>query len=418
MSFSLPLDPGRALLAIALASALWFVIQNDENPDRTSVTDFRVPVELVNVPAGLVQVGESPSVQLRVRVPTDAWPRLRAEMFRATADASEATGGGNEVPVAVERLDSAIRAAEPVPARALVLMEEIREASVPVKVNIVGSVPFGYSYQPPRPAPDRVTVAGPASRIQRVESVITEIRLDGITVSVNASYAPRPVDSRGAEVSGVRITPSAVTVAIEVSQQVAYKEVGVRPRMRGRTAAGYVIDGVDVEPASVTVVGEPQALSEVNFVETQGVELGNASSTAVRRVQLAPPTGIGLLQTQPVAVTVRISPLIASQTVRVTPTVQGLGPGLLLAGDVPAVDLTISGPTPTLRGLAPNAFGAILNLAGLGAGRQEVAPRVTVPSGFQLESIEPSLVVVVLRPAEAISPASTQQSPVAAFPTP
>jgi len=329
-------------------------------------------------------------------------------MFRATADASEAFGGGNEVPVSVERLDSAIRAAEPVPARVLVVMEEIREASVPVRVNIVGNVPFGYSYQPPRPAPDRVTVAGPASRIQRVESAVTEIRLDGITVSVNASYAPRPVDSRGTDVTGVRINPSAVTVAIEVSQQVAYKEVGVRPRLRGRTAAGYVVDGVDVEPASVTVVGEPQALAEVNFVETQGVDLGNASSTTVRRVQVAPPSGIGLLQTQPVAVTVRISPLVATQTVRVTPTIQGLGPGLLLAGEVPTLDLTISGPTPTLRGLSPNAFGAILNLGGLGAGRQEITPRVTVPSGFQLESIEPALVVVVLRPAEASAPAAPQ----------
>src|SRR5215212_810793 len=109
---AISMDPGRALLAVVLACAVWFVIQNDENPDRTSVTEFRVPVDVVNAPPNMVAVGDAPAVQVRVRVPIDVWPRLRASMFRATADAVNATAGTNELPVTIEPLDSSIRSAE------------------------------------------------------------------------------------------------------------------------------------------------------------------------------------------------------------------------------------------------------------------------------------------------------------------
>lgn len=392
-------DLGRALLAILLASALYIVIRNDENPERTAVTEFRVPVDVVNVPPGLAMVGDPPSAQMRVRVPTDVWPRLRPEMFRATGDAAEATAGPSEVPVSVERLDPSIRSVEPFPPRAAVVFEEIREISVPVRVNVVGNVPFGYSYQPPRAQPDRVTVAGPVSRIQRVESALVEIRLDGITVSVDASYVPRLVDSRGGELTGVRVSPASVNITVGVTQQLSYKEVGVRPRLSGRVSNGYFVEGLETDPTSVTVVGEPQALATVDFVETQQVELGNASSTVVRRVQLSPPRGIGLLQTQPISVTVQVAPIPTTQVVRLVPSLEGLGPGLQLVGELPPVDLTISGPAPTLRGLAPRAFGVALSVAGLSAGEHKVTPRVIVPSGVQLDTVEPSSVAIVLRAA-------------------
>src|SRR6266511_4803153 len=393
----LRIDLGRLVLAVALAFALWIVVQNEQNPDRTDIPSFAIPAEIVNTPPGLVVVSEPPQIQVRVRMPSDSWGLLRPGSFRATADASGAAPGLNELPVKVEALEQQVRSVDPIPPRVNVAIEEIGERVVPVRLNINSSVPFGYAYSTPRITPENITIAGPSSGIRRVEAAVVELRLDGVTVSLNATYAPRPVDARGADVRDVRLTPATVNVEVPVAQQVGYKEVGVRPVIRGRVTAGYYLEPVELEPSTVTVVGSPTTLGGVNFVDTEPIDVGGISSSVVRRVQVLPPQGLALLQPQPISVTLRVTPLTVTQTVRVVPTAQNLGTSLQLAGDLPQVDITLSGPAPTLQALSPRDFRVALELGGLRAGRHEVEPRVTVPAGFTLERVDPPRVTVVLR---------------------
>ena len=409
----LRLDVGRLLLAIGLASALWIVVQNEQNPDRTDIPNLTVPVDVVNAPPGLVVVSEAPQIQVRVRMPSESWALLRPGSFRATASAAQAVPGVNELPVQVEALEPRVRAVDPIPPLVNVAFEEVTERVVPVRLNITGNVPFGYAYATPRIAPENVTVTGSSSAVQRVEAAVVDIRLDSLTVSLDATYAPRAIDARGGEVRGVRTTPSTVNVEVPIQQQVGYKEVGVRPVVQGRVAAGYLLQPVEVEPSSVTIVGPPATLANVNFAETEPIDVANISSSVVRRSQVVAPPGLSLLQTDPVSVTLRVTPITVSQTIRLAPSAQNLGAGLQLVGDVPHVDVALSGPAPTLQTLKPGDFQVVLDLAGLGPGRHEVEPRVTVPAGFSLEGVTPPRVTVELRqlvtptPILAPTPAAT-----------
>ncbi len=403
----LRVDFGRAVLAIGLAAALWIVVQNETNPDRVDVPNFTVMVEVRDIPTGLVVLSEAPQVQVRVRAPSDSWSRLRPGSFRATADASLVRPGVNEVPVDVEPLDSQVRSVEAIPPRVNVAIEEIGERSVPVRLNITGNVPFGYAYSTPRVTPENVAVSGPASVIQRVDAAIVELRLDGVTVGLNATYAPQPVDGRGGDVRGVGVSPPTVNVEVPVAQQVGYKEVGIRPVVRGRVAAGYYLQPVDLEPATVTVVGSPSTLAEVNFADTEPIDIGNSSTSVVRRVQVVPPPGLTLLQPQPVNVTLRVSPLIVSQAVRLVPSIENLSPGVELVSGLPQLEVTLMGPAPTLQALTPRDFRVVLDLAGLRAGTHDVEPRVTVPPGFSLERVEPARVTITLREAPTPAPLPT-----------
>ncbi|HZO29290.1 MAG TPA: CdaR family protein [Chloroflexota bacterium] len=409
------LDPGRAIIALGLACALWIVVQNEANPERTDIPALTVPVDMVNVPPGLLVVSEQPQIQVRVRMPSESWSLLRPGSFRATADAGNASPGVNELPVRVEALEPRVRQVDPIPPLANVALEEVSERIMPVRLNILGNVPFGYAYSTPRIAPENVTVSGPSTAVQRVDSIVVDIRLDGLTVSLNATYAPRPLDARGTEVRAVRVNPSTVNVEVPVAQQVGYKEVGVRPVVRGRVAAGYYLQPIEVEPSTVTVVGSPGALTNVSFVDSEPVDVSNLSSSVVRRVQVVPPTGLTLLQPQPVSLTIRVTPLTVSQTLRVSPTIQGLGPGLEIVGDVPQVDVTLNGPAPTLQTLTPRDFRVAVDLAGLGPGRHEVEPQVAVPGGFTQERVEPARVTVTIRALATPVPSPT---PILAPPTP
>lgn len=409
----LRLDLGRALLALGLASSLWIVVQNEQNPDRTDVPNFTVPVEVSGLPAGLVAVSESPQIQVRVRMPSESFSLLRPGSFRATADASGAGPGVNEIPVRVEALEQRVRAVDPIPPLVNVAFEEVTERSAPVRLNIIGNVPFGYAYTTPRIAPENVTITGPASVVQRVETAVVDIRLDGLTVSLNATYAPRAIDARGGDVRNVRVNPSTINVEVPVQQQVGYKEVGIRPAVRGRVAAGYYLQPVEVEPASVTLVGPPAVLATANFAETEPIDASGLSSSVVRRAQVVAPSGLSLLQADPVNVTLRVTPVMAAQAIRITPTILNLPTGMQQVGDIPQVDVTLSGPAPTLQTLRPGDFRVALDLAGLGAGRHVLEPQVVVPAGFTLDSLNPPRVTIELRqlatptPILAPTPAAT-----------
>ena len=400
-------DIGRALIAVALAGALWIVVQNEQNPERTDVPALAVPVDVVNVPPGLVVVSEAPEIQVRVRLPSESWALLRPGSFRATADATNANPGVNELPIRVEALEPRVRQADPIPPLANVVLEEVSERPMPVRLNIIGNVPFGYAYSTPRIAPENVTVSGASSAVQRVESVVVDIRLDGLTVSLNATYAPRAIDARGADVRTVRVTPATVNIEVPVAQQVGYKEVGVRPVVQGQVAAGYLLQPIEVAPSTVTIVGSPATLANVNYVDTEPVDVSGLANSVVRRAQVVPPQGLSLLQPQPVSLTIRVNPLTSSQTLRVTPTLRGLGAGLQIAGDVPTVDVTLSGPAPTLQTLTTRDFQVTLDLTGLPAGQHQVEAKVAVPGGFTLDRVDPTRVAITIRQPPTPIPSPT-----------
>ena len=60
MRLPFKIDPGRALFAVALAVLLYFVALNETNPEGRNLTSFTVPVQPVNVPAGLVVTAAPP----------------------------------------------------------------------------------------------------------------------------------------------------------------------------------------------------------------------------------------------------------------------------------------------------------------------------------------------------------------------
>ena len=59
-------------LALALASALWWVITTEQNPERNELFPSSIPVEVINAPPSLVVVGEVPQIQAQVRAPSES----------------------------------------------------------------------------------------------------------------------------------------------------------------------------------------------------------------------------------------------------------------------------------------------------------------------------------------------------------
>jgi YbbR domain-containing protein len=400
------------VFAVALAVLLYFVAVNETNPEGRDKTGFTVPVQPVNVPAGLVTTTPlPPPVSLWVRAPANVFRRLRETSFTAQVDASGARAGDNEnLPVTVNWTDPEVRDAVAEPRVVTLHLEEVRKQSLPVRVNLIGQPPSGYQLGTVTVDPTQLTVEGAASQLARATEAIVDVNVERVTVSVNGVYTPHIVDDRGNDLRDLKllVTPPSVTVQVAITQQTQYKVVGVRPVTQGQPAPGYALQPLEVNPPTTTLAGDQGGLEGANFVDTAPIDINGISATTVKNVALQQPAGTLLLQPgQTVTVTVRVTTLSVNQTVRVLPSVINLSGAVQLARPLDLVSVTVSGPAPALSTLSlnPSEFKIVLDVTGKGPGRYAVDVKVQqVPTGLTLEDFSPKQIQVELRDTPAPTP--------------
>lgn len=399
---------GLAALAVLTSIALWVLVVNDQNPERIDTPDIAIPVELVRQPSGLVLMSTPDPVRFKIQAPRDRWTSFRASSFRATVDLSRLGPGIHSAPIVAEASDPQVHVLEVIPPTTSVRLEEVRERTMPVRVNLVGNVPFGYVYGKARVDPEVVVVTGPSSLVQSVESASVDVRLDGITVDIDAAFHPSPIDSSGATVRNVRFNVETVRVQLPVQQQVSYKQVGIRPTLSGNPATGYWIESVTSEPPSVTAVGDPKALAGIDFLETTPLNVAGATASLAQDVRVVTPQGVSLVQQQQtVRLRANIIPMQVSQIVRVAPRVVNLDSRLRVLGVPSFYDVTVQGAAPSMQAANVDNISVILDVAGLGEGTVSVRPTVRVPSGVQLVSINPDSATLLLSQAAPTSAPGT-----------
>jgi YbbR domain-containing protein len=391
---------------IDLVRALWLVVQTELNPERSDM--FQLSVEARNVPSGMVITNEADwrPVTVRMSAPSDVFAQLRTGDVRAYVDLSRATPGEARVRVQVPQPDPLVRSSEPNPNTVLVRLEELTRKTVPVAARLEGNLPFGYRAGRPTVDPGTLTVAGPASFVRRIESAAVEVRLDAVTSDLDSSLPAVLLNAQGERVPatapGVEVQPPTLHVQLPITQQVGYKEVGVHPVLRGAVAPGYWVERVAVEPAVVTIIGEPQPLGAVESLDTEPTDLAGATGPFTRQVSVQAPTGVSLARAEPLTLTVQVSAVALRQTLRVPVTVQGVGGDLFLASDVPIVTVTASGPAD--QGLSIGDVRVTVDASGLADGAYTLPVRLTLPDRYQFEDLSPTSVRVALQPANAVSP--------------
>jgi YbbR domain-containing protein len=359
-----------------------------------------VPVDVVNLPSGLVATQDPQTVHVNLRATETAFTQVQQASFSAQVDASGANAGDNQLPVQVRSTDSAVSALTADPSEITVHLDNLQQRSLPVQVVPTGDVPQGYAIGQPTASPDTVTVTGPGSVVQLATAAVISVPVQGATLSVNGTYTSTIVDAHGSSLTApdLNFTPPAISVQIPVNQLTQYKEVGVQPATSGVPAPGYVVDSITVDPPTATLVGSAAALESDSLVQTQPIDISSVSSTVVRQVGLAPPSGSILLDpTQMVTATVHVAPLQMTETIQAQASVVNKGSDVDTTGSPPFVSLTVTGPSPILAQLASTNLQVVLDVSGKGAGHYDIAPQVrNLPQGISLDSTAPQTVAVDL----------------------
>lgn len=414
-------DLGSIVLALCLATIVWMVAMREENPFVRGAWAEAIPIELVNRPEGMLIVGEVPTqVRVTIRAPQSSWQDLRRESFRAQVDLSQAVVGMNQLDVQVECSDKNVEIVERRPSTVSVRMEKSREITLPVRVVVLDSPPYGYEvrYEEITTDPQEVIVTGPEQLVSEVSQVVADFYLRGATETQERRVTLRARDAQG-DVVDVTLSPPTAIVKVLVVQRSGFRNVSVRVVWDGQPAAGYRISNVSLEPTIVTVTGDPEALEAIpGYLETAPVDVEDADEDVIQRVALILPEGVSLLGAQTVQVHVSVTPIESSLTIRRDVIIQGLSPDLLATVSPASLDVILSGPLPKLDTLRAEDVQVVVNLFDLAVGSYQVSPIIIPPEGITVQSVLPEKLQVDITWRITPTPAPVQTPVVTETPTP
>ncbi|MBC7234114.1 MAG: hypothetical protein H5T68_12825 [Chloroflexi bacterium] len=395
-----------AFLALFLGMVVWAVAVYEKAPPRTDFFPKAIPIKMINLPQDFTITGPVVTeVRVKIRALANTWEKLQAESFEATVDLQGLEPGPHEVPVTVQTLEKGVVILAVEPARITVNLQEMDTRKVRVKVKVLDeeSVPLGYTPRLPEVTPEQVTISGPKNLVAQVAEASIEVSLKNARETVIKQEAPLLLDGMGNRVLGLTISPATVTVKIAIERQVGYRDVTVRAITKGSPAPGYWISNIRVEPALVTVYGQPTVIEDLpGYLDTQPIDVEGAKRDVIQRVALALPEGILVLGEgagkEGILVQISIQPLMGGQTIHLELALQNLRVGLKATASPTAVDIILSGPLPALQELKPDDVKAVLDLFGLSKGTHKVTPKVILPEGLGLEvkSIVPDIVEVTI----------------------
>jgi YbbR domain-containing protein len=410
---------GRLGLALILAVLLWFYVVNLENPAQT--TSFRdLTLDVRGTSSDLRVISPLPTVDVTIQAPENLMRNLSPADVHPFIDLSEMTEGVHEVPIVVETnalpRDSLTVNIDPREIQVQLQLQVTRVFSIAVEVE--GTPPLGYKFDPAQVTPRSVEVTGSQDAINRISRVLVPVNIEGQTSRVQGSRNPRALDAEGRDVSGVTFEPATVQVLVPIETYVRSKTVGVLPSVLGQPAAGYRVVLLTADPNNVQICCTEEALGPVDNLNVLPVPITGTTSTIITTTQLILPAGVDLLPTQSreITITVQVEEFQSAIALSVAPVAQGVPPGYSAFVSPERVDVTLQGSINRLQQIAPENVRVVANVSGLGAGAHQISLQTILPEGVTLQSISAERATVTLvAPTPTVVPptVTTQPSPTA-----
>ncbi|NJN93298.1 MAG: hypothetical protein HC875_04015 [Anaerolineales bacterium] len=406
-----------------LATLVWIAAVREQNPPRQADYAQAIPIQIIPPAAGLMTTDKLPeTVRLRLLAPESSWSTLIQSKFKATLDLSSLAEGFNDVPIKVSVSDSQVKIVEQIPKDVSVNLQTEQTISFPVNILVMDEPPVGFINRAPSAKPGQVTITGPASLVSQVDKVVSEIFIRNAKETVNRLGEVVARNRNDQALSNLKIEPAQVQITLPIEQRFGYKDVSVSAVISGQPAPGYWVSNILVNPARLTIVGNPQALGSISgFVATSPINVSQATADIVQSVPLNLPKGVTVVLPENenggasgVQVTVEIAAIESGQTVQRPIAQQGIDPDYIWTASPERADVILSGPIPRLQKLEPDDVKVVVDLFGLPPGAHKVRPTVFLPEDLNLEAILPDTIEIIINPNPRLIP--TQ--PVSPVPTP
>jgi YbbR domain-containing protein len=376
-------------LAVLLAVLLWLYV----NPATEKV--FTVSVLPYNLTEGFVLANNPEDVEVRVTGPSSTVKSLSSKEIKASVNLASAKLGEGTYSVEVN-LPPGVEPVLIKPSSVKLLIDEIKEKQLPIRVITQGTVASGYSHFEPVLEPSTVVVRGPSRLLIDLDTALITVNLDQAKDNLVLNPPVTLLTKNGNIVSDkFEISPKNIQVFVPITENTHNKTVSIKPNINGEPKEGFHVSRVVLDPETVKITGSYETLSQIYQVSTAPIDITGITETYSTQVALVSPEGANLLYQPVVKVLVQIEAVaVTKNLVDIPVTVINLAEGKQVILKPDKVQLTLKGPSEEIGAVEKSAVKAFVDVEGLELGVHNLVVKAEVPKTLQLFNVEPSTVEV------------------------
>ncbi len=383
--------------SLVAAFAIWFVIEDVENPRVQG--DFPPANEPASIAVNAQNTGdfivkEITAVHVTVEARKGQLETLIGDDFEATVDAQGVKPGESvELPVRVKSKRDGVRVVRVNPPRVQVTVVAAEEREFPVTVRRTSPLTPGYrESDEPSIDPPAVKVRGLPELVDSVNSVDVDVNLSGVRddQTIEGDLVARTAS--GNQVT-VTLSQSRAKIGFKIDQVFVQRSVAVLAQVTGTPAPGFVVTSISVNPESVPLAGPESIMKDIQSLTTDPVDVTGAKSDVVINRNIQAPQNTTIDQ-RTASVRVEIKPIEGASLFVVDPAFINRPPGLVADFGQYVVEVKVNGPLPALALLKPADIKVTVSLAGALAGTGLYQVNVSVPAGFRSDAVPPMSVTL------------------------
>lgn len=290
---------GWKLFSLIFAIIIWFIVMNVINP--TEVQSFAVNITLLNQDK-LTEKGFSimnledilsKKVDIKIKSTRPALDELSKNKKEITAT------------IDLQQFDILYPSdiAEPInvsiipnipsnyvynyeivnftPGSIVIQLENITELKKEIVVELTGDVMDGYIATQPEINYNSVTVKGPTSELEKVDTVKVETDISDANSDISRSIAPVVYDSDGNVLEGLTLYPQNINLSIGINK---YGQIPVeKPVLRGNPKEGFVISSVVCNPEYIEIIGDTSEIAKIKRIALPAIDIEGLEATKIFR---------------------------------------------------------------------------------------------------------------------------------------
>lgn len=380
---------GFKILAVVFAFILWLVVYNTDDPTITVSYTTNVTVENASVVTDMNKCYEvlngTNTVSFAVTAKRSVLNKLEDTDFTAVADMNRMIvnedGDKANVPIEIisKRSNSSLKYNEK-NKYLEVSLEDLMKRRFIITADTSGKVADGYALgEVTVTNPNVLNVSGPASIVNKIDSVVATIDVDGMSMNLSDNVIPALYDADGQEIDTTKLKLSNTTVTIS-AKILSVKEIALVFSTSGVPYGDNRVVEISSKPETIKVKGSSTTLNPLSSLNIPGdvLNVSGASEDITTTIDISEylPDGVELVNASDatVTVTVRIEAyelkkfnLSTSQI-----NVNGLDSNYDLSFDQSTVAVTVSGLKNDLNKLNTSQLSASIDVTDLGVGTHQV----------------------------------------------
>lgn len=389
------------LISLLLSFSFWLYVTVEQGPEVERI--FKVNLTYRNLTPGLTFLEPLGSVEIKARGSRQRLINLKENSFVAYVDLSGLSEGPHSVEVLVEA-PPFVKIIEVFPSRISVFLDKVVRVERNIRIEFIGSPKEGYVIEEPEMNPDKITIEGPSKKIEAIRDVSVVVDITNIDSDMSISSIPRIKDALGNEIEGISITPSIVYITIKVKSILSSKVVPITPNLIGNTPSDYGIKSIVVSPSVITLLGSMNKLKDINFIETEEINITNLTSSKNITAKIIVPDGVEIKGPSEVTVQILVEKKIRKDF-NIEISLVGEMDKFKYTLDKNTVTVEILGFESIVKSLTEKDFVAKINVENIDVGEYEIEVEVEcLNKDVKITSVYPDKVKLKVEEKEGGTP--------------